>query len=407
MAPKRLIVLGSTGSIGTAALEVVGQFPDLFQVAALAAGRGGEALERQIRRFHPAVVSVSRPADADLLRARCRDLNVEIVSGPMAAADMATRVDGDLAVSAIVGAAGLAPTLAAIRSGKSVALANKETMVMAGALITAEAEQRGVTILPIDSEHSAIFQALAGHRVEDVRRLILTASGGPFWDLPAHRLAHVTREEALRHPNWSMGPKITIDSATLMNKGLEVIEAHWFFGVPADRIDVVVHRQSVVHSLVEYCDGAMIAQMGIPDMRGPIAYALAYPQRLALELPRLDLTARGMMSFEPPDPERFPCLQCGYEALKAGGTVPAQLNAANEVAVAAFLDGHIEFHAIADTIRRVLDRSQFGPATTFEDVLQADAWARAEARRTLGLSPPAALAASREPLITSEQRVWQ
>ncbi|MBI3607062.1 MAG: 1-deoxy-D-xylulose-5-phosphate reductoisomerase [Nitrospirae bacterium] len=391
MGTKRLVILGSTGSIGTATLDLVADFPDLFEVVGLAAGRGGDALERQIRRFKPRVVSVSRTEDADRLRAACADLPVDILGGPDAAATVAAQGDGDLVVSAIVGAAGLVPTLAAIRAGKSIALANKETMVMAGALVTAEAARRGVSILPIDSEHSAIFQALSGQRAEDVRRLILTASGGPFWDVPRHGLDRVTREDALRHPNWSMGPKITVDSATLMNKGLEVIEAHWLFGMPADRIDVVIHRQSVVHSLVEYCDGSMLAQMGIPDMRGPIGYALAYPRRLPLRLPPLDLAARGALTFEPPDPERFPCLEYGYEALKTGGTAPAVLNAANEEAVAAFLDGRVEFLAIADTIERVLSRSCPGPATTLDDVLQADRWARAAAREVLGRSPAATL----------------
>ncbi|MEO5657416.1 MAG: 1-deoxy-D-xylulose-5-phosphate reductoisomerase [Nitrospiria bacterium] len=377
---KRLAVLGSTGSVGTSTLDLVAEFPDRFEIVALAAGRGGEALERQIRRFRPRLVSVGNPEEASRLRARCADVTVEILGGPGAADAVASCADADLVVSAIVGAAGLMPTLAAIRAGKPVALANKETLVMAGELVTAEAARRGVSILPIDSEHSAIFQAIAGHRTDEIRRLILTASGGPFWDLPRHRLSSVTREDALRHPNWSMGPKITIDSATLMNKGLEVIEAHWLFGMPADRIDVVVHRQSVVHSLVEYCDGSVLAQLGIADMRGPIAYALAYPRRLPLSLPPLDLAARGTLTFESPDLERFPCLGYGYAALKAGGTAPAILNAANEEAVAAFLDGRIEFTAIAEIIDRVLTRSAPGPITTVDDVLAADGWARAEAR---------------------------
>ena len=384
MAAKRLIILGSTGSIGTATLDLVAEFPEAFEVVGLAAGRGGDAFERQIRRFRPRVASVSTIEEADRLRAGLGDVGVEILGGPGAAAAVAAQTEGDLVVSAIVGAAGLVPTLAAIRAGKTIALANKETLVMAGALVTAEAARCGVAILPIDSEHSAIFQALGGQRAQDVRRVILTASGGPFWDLPRRLLDRVTREDALRHPTWSMGPKITIDSATLMNKGLEVIEAHWLFGLPADRIDVVIHRQSVVHSLVEYCDGSMLAQMGIADMRGPISYALAHPARLPLRLPPLDLAARGTLTFEPPDPERFPCLGYGYAALKAGGTAPAVLNAANEEAVAAFLDGRIGFPAIAETIDRVLGQSSTRPARTLDDILLADGWARAEARRVLG-----------------------
>jgi 1-deoxy-D-xylulose-5-phosphate reductoisomerase len=394
MAVKRLVILGSTGSIGTTTLDVVAEFPEAFEVVGLAAGRGGEALERQIRRFRPRVVSVSAEADAARLRARCADLAVEILGGPDAAVTVAAQAESDLVVSAIVGAAGLMPTLAAIRAGKSIALANKETLVMAGALVTGEAARRGVMILPVDSEHSAIFQAISGQRTDDIQRLILTASGGPFWDLPRHRFDRITREDALRHPNWSMGPKITIDSATLMNKGLEVIEAHWLFGMPPDRINVVVHRQSVVHSLVEYCDGSMLAQMGVADMRGPIAYALAYPARLSLRLPSLDLTARGPLTFEAPDLERFPCLRYGYEALRAGGTAPAMLNAANEEAVAAFLDGRIEFVGISETIARVMDASHPGPADRVEDILQADGWARAAAQR--GLSHGRVGALSRE-----------
>jgi len=297
-------------------------------------------------------------------------------------------------VSAIVGAAGLVPTLAAIRAGRTIALANKETMVIAGALVTAEAARHGVSILPVDSEHSAIFQVLAGDRRDEVRRLILTASGGPFWDLPSERLSRVTREDALRHPTWSMGPKITIDSATLMNKGLEVIEAHWLFGVPGERIDVVVHRQSVVHSMVEYCDGSILAQMGAADMRGPIAYALSYPKRLPLPAPALDVVARGALTFEAPDLARFPCLGYGYAALKAGGTAAATLNAANEEAVAAFLDGRLDFVHIAETIDRVLNATAGGSAATIDDIVEADAAARRVTRRVLGAAPVESLVSS-------------
>jgi 1-deoxy-D-xylulose-5-phosphate reductoisomerase len=380
MARRRLTVLGSTGSIGKAALDVAAAFPDEFEVVGLASGRGGDAFERQIREHRPRMASVALADEAARLRSRCADLPTEIVGGREAAVTLANSADADIVLSAIVGAAGLLPTLAAIRAGRTVALANKETMVMAGALVTAEAARLNVPILPVDSEHSAIFQVLAGHRREDARRLILTASGGPFWELPKERLARVTREDALRHPTWSMGPKITIDSATLMNKGLEVIEAHWLFGIPADRIDVVIHRQSVVHSLVEYCDGSILAQMGAADMRGPIAYALSHPRRLPLPSPALDLAARRTLTFEPPDPARFPCLGYGYAALKAGGTAAAALNAANEEAVAAFLNGRIEFTRIAETIDRVLNASVAGSAATIDDILEADAAARRLAR---------------------------
>jgi 1-deoxy-D-xylulose-5-phosphate reductoisomerase len=383
MPPKRLIILGATGSIGRAALDVAAAFPEEFEVTALASGRGGDAFEQQIKAVRPRIASVASVGEGARLRKRCAGVPTEIIGGADAAATLARDADGDVVVSAIVGAAGLLPTLAAIRAGKTVALANKETMVMAGALVTAEAARRGVAILPVDSEHSAIFQALAGQRGEDVRRLILTASGGPFWDTPGDRLAWVTREDALRHPNWSMGPKITIDSATLMNKGLEVIEAHWLFGIPADRIDVVIHRQSVVHSMVEFCDGSVLAQMGVADMRGPIAYAMSHPRRLPLPLAPLDVVGRGVLTFEAPDASRFPCLAHGYTALRAGGTMPAALNAANEEAVGAFLDGRIGFPVIAETIDRVLNETNPGPASTVDDVLGADATARRAARRIL------------------------
>jgi 1-deoxy-D-xylulose-5-phosphate reductoisomerase len=394
MALKRLTILGSTGSIGRAALDVAASFRDEFEVAALVSGRGGEAFERQLRRWRPRLASVASGDEAARLRARCGDLPTEILGGPDAAATVASSADADIVVSAIVGAAGLLPTLEAIRAGRTVALANKETMVMAGALVTAEAARRGVAILPVDSEHSAIFQVLAGHRREDVRRLILTASGGPLWDLTRDQLARVTREDALRHPTWSMGPKITIDSATLMNKGLEVIEAHWLFGIPGERIDVVVHRQSVVHSMVEYCDGSVLAQMGVADMRVPIAYALSYPGRLPLPAPALDVAARGTLTFEPPDPIRFPCLGYGYAALKAGGTAAATLNAANEEAVAAFLGGRVGFVKIAHTIDRVLNEVPGGEVNTIDDVLEADAAARRIARRVLGTAHAESLVSS-------------
>jgi 1-deoxy-D-xylulose-5-phosphate reductoisomerase len=387
MPRKRVIILGATGSIGRAALDVAAGFPEEFEVVALTSGRGGDAFERQLRAVRPRVASVASTDEAARLRVRCADLPTEILGGPEAAATVARCADGDLVVSAIVGAAGLLPTLAAIRSGKAVALANKETMVMAGALVTDEAARHGTPILPVDSEHSAIFQALAGQRREDVRRLILTASGGPFWSVPSDRLAGVTREDALRHPNWSMGPKITIDSATLMNKGLEVIEAHWLFGVAAERIDVVIHRQSVVHSMVEFCDGSILAQMGVADMRGPIAYAMSHPRRLPLPLAPLDVVGRGALTFEPPDAARFPCLGYAYAALRAGGTMPAALNAANEEAVAAFLGDRIGFLRIAETVDRVLNETSTRPTATVDDVLEADATARRLARRVLGLNP--------------------
>ena len=294
----------------------------------------------------------------------------------------------DLVLSALVGAVGLAPTLAAIRAGRDVALANKEVLVMAGALMLREARAHGVTLLPVDSEHSAIFQALAGQRREDVSRLILTASGGPFRTWDAARIAGATVEEALRHPNWEMGPKITIDSATLMNKGLEVIEARWLFDAPPERVDVVVHPQSIVHSLVEFMDGSVLAQLGLPDMRMPIAVALAHPERLPLDLPRLDLAALGRLEFEDPDRKRFPCLDLAYQALRGAEAAPAVLNAANEMAVAAFLAGRVPFPAIAAANGAVLEafEARAGSRTLagLDDVIEADTWARACAREWLG-----------------------
>jgi 1-deoxy-D-xylulose-5-phosphate reductoisomerase len=289
-----------------------------------------------------------------------------------------------------VGGAGLIPTLAAIRAGKHVALANKEPMVMAGRLMQEEARKHGVHILPVDSEHSAIFQSLQGHRREDVRRLILTASGGPLWEMSPEEMRAVKPERALQHPNWKMGAKITIDSATLMNKGLEVVEARWLFDLPASQIDVLVHRESIVHSLVEYTDGSVIAQLGLPDMRTPISYAMKYPARMALNLPSLDLVAIGKLTFQRPDHDRFPCLGLGYEALRVGGTMPATLNAANEIAVAAYLQEQIAFHDIAEVIRGTMDAHSPREVASIDDALDTDRWAREKAGiliRSLAPSP--------------------
>jgi len=384
---RRLSILGSTGSVGEQALAVVESFPERYRVVALAAGRNLERLAEQVRRFRPELVSVAEPALAASLREKLGGSRVEIATGAAGLEAVAAH-PADLVLSALVGSVGLAPTLAAIRAGRDVALANKEALVMAGALMLREARARGVTLLPVDSEHSAIFQALAGQRREDVSRLILTASGGPFRTWDAARIARATVEQALRHPNWEMGPKITIDSATLMNKGLEVIEARWLFEVPPERIDVVVHPQSIVHSLVEFIDGSVLAQLGLPDMRVPIAVALAHPQRLPLDLPRLDLAALARLEFEDPDRKRFPCLDLAYQALRGAEAAPAVLNAANEVAVAAFLAGRIAFPAIAATNAAVLEafEGRAGSPSLAElgDVIEADAWARACAREWLG-----------------------
>jgi len=383
---KRLAVLGSTGSVGEQTLSVVEAFPERYRVVSLAAGRNVEKLAEQVRRFRPARVSLADAQGAAALRERLGGLAVEVGWGPEGLEAVAVE-PSDLVVAGLVGAVGLRPTLAAIQAGRDVALANKEVLVMAGALVLREVQRRGVTLLPVDSEHSAIFQALAGQRRQDVSRLVLTASGGPFRTWPAERLARATIAQALAHPNWEMGPKITVDSATLMNKGLERIEARWLFDMPPDRIDVVVHPQSIVHSLVEFVDGSVLAQLGLPDMRVPIAVALAHPERLELGLPRLDLAAVGRLDFEAPDPKRFPCLDLAQVALGADETAPAVLNAANEVSVAAFLEGRLPFQGIGATNAAVLDshlgRAAAGTLRDLRDVMQADAWARERARECL------------------------
>lgn len=382
---KNLSILGSTGSIGVSTLEVVARYPGRFRVVALAAGRNAEDLEQQVRTFRPKVVSLTSPEAAATLRTRLAGLDVEILAGIEGLIAVAEMPEADMVISAIVGAAGLVPTVAALRAGKKIALANKETLVMAGEIVTREARERGVELFPLDSEHSAIFQATLGQRREDVRRLILTASGGPFLDTPDDELKAVTPAQALRHPNWNMGRKITIDSATLMNKGLEVIEAHWLFDVPGDRIDVVIHPQSIIHSMVEYCDGSVIAQMGVPDMKGPISYALGYPKRLEETSSGLDIARMGPFTFREPDMERFPCLRHAYNALAEGGTMPAVLNAANEVAVQAYLEERAGFQDIPRVIRVTMDNHKNGSAKTIEEVLSADRWAREEAGRQLKL----------------------
>ncbi len=383
---RRLSLLGSTGSIGEQTLAVVDSFPERFRVVAVAAGRNVDKLAEQVRRYEPELVSVADAQGAGALRERlgARAPRIEVGAEGLTAV---AEYPADLVVSGLVGALGLEPTLAAIRAGRDIALANKEVLVMAGALVLREVRAHGVALLPVDSEHSAIFQAIAGQRREDVARLILTASGGPFRTWDASRMAQATIQQALDHPNWDMGPKITIDSATLMNKGLEVIEARWLFDVPPDRVDVIVHSQSIVHSMVEFRDGCVLAQLGIPDMRVPIAVALAYPERLPLEIPRLDLAALGRLDFEAPDRKRFPCLDLAYAALAADETAPAVLNAANEVSVAAFLAGAIPFPAIAAANAAVLDshigRGGNGAIRDLADVVEADAWARSGAREWL------------------------
>ena len=363
---KGLAILGSTGSIGQSALAVVDAHPGRLRVVALAAGGNGERLAEQVKKY--------RPSRAALASER----------GPGCLVDIATHPDADVVLFASSGTAALDAVLAAIEARKTIALANKEILVMAGSVVMAAAKRYGVPVLPVDSEHNAIHQCLHGRTPSEVRRLILTASGGPFRSLSADALAHVTAEDALRHPTWRMGPKITIDSATLMNKGLEVIEARWLFGVGADRIDVLVHPQSIVHSMVELVDGSMIAQLGVTDMRLPIQYAFSYPERWTAALPPLDLAHAGRLEFERPDPRRFPCLGLAFRALRGGEGLAIVLNAANEIAVSAFMHGHLGFPGIAEVIARTMDayeREGGGPVGGLDDVRIIDGWGRAYASR--------------------------
>lgn len=380
---KKLSILGSTGSIGVNTLEIVAAHPERFKVVAITAGYNLDLLLKQIDQCHPELVAVVAPESAAQLRECVGPDGPEIVSGVEGLIACATHSETEMVVSAIVGAAGLVPTMAAIESGKDVALANKETLVTAGELVMQAVEDRGVQLFPVDSEHSAIFQSLKGHRDLDVKRLILTASGGPFYNRTPESLKDVSLSDALNHPNWSMGRKITIDSATMLNKGLEVIEARWLFDLPADQIDVHIHPQSIVHSMVEYIDGSVMAQLGIPDMKGPIAYALSYPERLPLDLPPLDLCRLGSLTFKEPDHNLFPCLPLAYQALKAGDSFPAVLNAANEVAVEAFLSEQVSFVAIAQIIQTTLDRHHGVKLNRIEDVLHVDRWARGNAREII------------------------
>lgn len=380
---KRLAVLGSTGSIGVSTLDIVAAHRDRFKIVALTAGRNLALLEEQIASFHPEIVAVPDEEHAARLRARLGAGGPQVLFGMAGLIACAAASPADMVVSAIVGAAGLEPTLAAVEAGRDVALANKETLVIAGELVMAAVARAGVRLFPVDSEHSAIFQSLEGHRRTDVRRLILTASGGPFRNWSLDDLQKVTPRDALAHPNWTMGRKITIDSATMMNKGLEVIEAHWLFGLPVEQIAVHIHPESIVHSMVEYVDGAVMAQLGIPDMTTPIAYALSYPERLQLDLPPLDLCRLGRLHFSEPDSHCFPCLGLAYDALRRGGSAPAVLNAANELAVEAFLSERIGFLDIPRIIASVVAQHEVTAADSLERILAADQWARRMAQKKI------------------------
>jgi 1-deoxy-D-xylulose-5-phosphate reductoisomerase len=378
---KNLAILGSTGSIGQSALAVVDAHPSRLRVVALAAGDNAARLGEQIARYRPEIAALSTVDAVHRLRAAAGSQALPALAhGPGGLVAVATHPAVDIVICASAGTAGLEAVLAAIEAGKTIALANKEVLVMAGALVTEAARRRGVSILPVDSEHNAIHQCLHGRSAAELRRLILTASGGPFRDFTADALERVRPDAALRHPTWRMGRKITIDSATLMNKGLEVIEAHWLFGVAADQIDVVIHPQSIVHSMVELNDGSVIAQLGVTDMRLPIQYACSYPDRWEAALPALDLLQAGRLDFQAPAHDRFPCLGLAYRALRAGGTLPVVLNAANEVAVEAFLDGKLGFTAISRVIEQTMNAHQVERVSTLDVVRRVDQWAREHAR---------------------------
>ncbi len=378
--PRKIAILGSTGSIGRSTLDVVAAAGERFQVVGLTANCRLDELCQQARTFQPRWIVATDQAHAEQFDWSLPS-GVQLSVGPAAIADLVARPEVDLVVAAIVGSAGLTGTWAALDAGKDVALANKETLVMAGPQVMRLAAQREARILPVDSEHSAIFQALQAGRREEVKRIILTASGGPFLRHSAAELADVTVAEALAHPTWDMGPKVTVDSATMMNKALEVIEARWLFDLAPEQIDVVIHPQSVVHSMVEFNDGAVMAQLSPPDMRLPIQYALSYPERLACPTAKLDLGSALRLDFEPPDLDRFPAMALGYEVARAGGTTGAVLNAANEAAVAGFLEGHLQFNEIVSACRSVLDNHEFDSNPTLDRLVALDAWARQEVTR--------------------------
>jgi 1-deoxy-D-xylulose-5-phosphate reductoisomerase len=382
---KRVTILGSTGSIGRSALDIIGAYPDRFKIKVLTAGNNVALLEKQLKFFSPEVVAVADDSAARELRRKLgKKPALRVLSGQAGIADAASFEGSDIVLAAIVGAAGLVPTLAAIHAGKVIGLANKEVLVMAGSIVMKEAKKSGSKILPVDSEHSAIFQCICRRRKSDVRRIILTASGGPFCNKSKRALRDITPGDALKHPRWKMGKKITIDSATLMNKGFEVIEAHHLFGLPPERIDVVIHPESIVHSIVEFSDRSCIAQLSVPDMKGPIAYALTYPERLDDVMEGLSLPDIGSLTFKRPENNLFPCLSYAYKALESGGTMPAVLNAANEVAVNAFLEGTIRFTEIPVIIKRTMNYHSVMPDAEIDVVIEADRWARRKAEEVIG-----------------------
>jgi 1-deoxy-D-xylulose-5-phosphate reductoisomerase len=384
---KRVTILGATGSIGLRTLELVSSFSDEFSVAALAArGSNVERIADLCRKYTPQAVALLDESARDALARLLPAPRPELLAGAAGLVSVCRDVEADVVVSALVGGAGLLPTMAAIEAGRTLALANKETLVMAGSLMTAAARARGVALLPVDSEHSAVFQCLVGHNRGDVHRILLTASGGPFREWPPEKFASITVEDALKHPTWKMGAKITIDSATLMNKGLEIIEARWLFDVSPDQVQVVVHPQSIVHSMVEYVDGCVLAQLGVADMGIPILYALTYPERRPTPAARLDLPRVGALTFFEPDPVKFPCLRLARAALEAGGAAPIALNAANELANAAFLERRIRFVDISTTIERAIEAEGAGAIASIEECIEVDARTRRRVEEWLGRS---------------------
>jgi len=379
---KKISLLGSTGSIGVNTLDVVERNPESFQVLAMSAGSNVDLFAEQVRKFKPKVASLFDTTKIAILKERVADLDVEIIPGEEGSITVATLPEADVVVSGVVGSAGLVPAIEALKAGKNLALANKETLVIAGELVLREAEKTNSQIIPIDSEHSAIFQALNGEKKERIKKIILTASGGPFRTFSLDQMETVTVKDALNHPNWDMGAKITIDSSTMMNKGLEYIEAKWLFGIDTP-VEIIVHAQSIIHSMIEFVDTSIMAQLGIPDMRVPIAYALTYPDRFECDLPSLDLASMGDLTFEAPDFVRFPCLQLAIDAMEMGQTMPAILNAANEIAVQAFLDELIPYKDIAEIIRMVMHNHNPSPLNDLQDVLNADKWAREETTKLI------------------------
>ena len=386
---RRLSIIGSTGSIGTQALEVITTLPGEFQLIALTARRSAALLAEQAMRFRVAAVAITEPEAAEELQQRLTGSGIELFTGREGLLAVAGRDDVDLCLNGMVGGAGMAPTIAALEAGVDVALSNKESLVMAGEYIADLLQRKHVQLYPVDSEHSAIWQCLTGEEPDQVRRLILTGSGGPFRTRPLEKFAEVTKEEALRHPNWDMGPKITIDSATMMNKGLEVIEARWLFGLGPDQVDIVVHRESIIHSMVEFVDGSVKAQLGVPDMKIPIQYALTYPDHKPSKWPRLDLAQIGSLNFEPPDLEKFPCIGLAYEALRRGGSTPAVLNMANDLAVQAFLDDLVPFMAIPSILEDAVSKHPFVERPGLEAIESLQKWTGQHVGKAIDMRVPA------------------